>query len=246
MNLKEKAKNKLKSKIRKVAFKVIKPFLPFLIIIVGLFFAFCMIIDAVFVQEVQTDNASMSQAQVEIKNKCIAKAEYLNTCHNYKENELTKYLLDIDNRENDKEIQWSHLYSIMAFHNMTDNKEINENLLNEVAKSFESTFKYERMTIETKTKEKDNKGKEKIITKKENAYILVESDTIIGHFKYYHEEISIQEGNTTTTKKVFKNEELIGEKYERLRRYLKEKLNIKEDDLETDIEIVVQAANRIL
>lgn len=242
MSLKNKANNELK----KIAFKILKPFLPFLIIIVGLFFAVCTIIDAIFIQEVQNDNTLMSDVQVELKNKCIQKSEYLNTCHNYIGNELTNYLLDIDSREIDKQVQWSHLYAIMAFHNMANNKKINENLLNEVAEYFESTFKYEQITIKIETTTVDEKGKESVSTEEQTAYILVESDSIMGHYKYNYEERTIENGNTKTTGKVFVSEELIGEKYERLREYLKEKLHIRKSDLETNIEIVIQAANRIL
>ena len=179
MNLKDKAKSKVKNKMKKVAFKIIKPFLPFIIIIVGLFFAIRTIIDAVFVQEVQTDSSSMPEAQQELRTKCIEKAEYLNTCHNYKDGESTQYLLDIDSRETDKEVQWSHLYSIMAFHNMTDNKDINKDLLNQVASNFESTFKYEKDTVIIETTTKDKDGKETTTKREETHYILVESDSII-------------------------------------------------------------------
>ena len=64
--------------------------------------------------------------QQELRTKCIEKAEYLNTCHNYKDGENTQYLLDIDSRENAKLVQWSHLYSIMAFKNMAHNTEFYE------------------------------------------------------------------------------------------------------------------------
>ena len=243
MSIKDKAKSKVKSKMKKVAFKVIKPFLPFIIIIVGLFFAICTIIDAVFIQEVQTDSSSMPEAQQELRTKCIEKAEYLNTCHNYKDGESTQYLLDIDSRENAKLVQWSHLYSIMAFKNMAHNTEINENLLNKVASEFESTFTYEKITVKNETTTKDDDGKESTSTTEETAYILVESDTIIGHYKYHYEEKTIENGNTKTTRKVFTNEELIGEKYERLKNYLKNNLHIRESDLDTDVQVVIQAAN---
>ena len=137
MSLKNKSKDKAKKQIKKLAFKVLKPFLPFILIIGLLFFAICSLIDAIFIQEVQSDSSSMSEVEQNLRTECIEKAEYLNTCHNYKDGELTNYLLDIDSRETDKEVQWSHLYSIMAFHNMTSNTELNETLLNEVAKSFE-------------------------------------------------------------------------------------------------------------
>lgn len=232
--------------MRKITFKILKPFLPFIIIIVGLFFAVCTIIDAIFIQEVQNDNTLMSDVQVELKNKCIQKSEYLNTCHNYIGNELTNYLLDIDSREIDKQVQWSHLYAIMAFQNMANNKKINEALLNDVSEDFESTFTYEQITIEIETTMTDEKGNEKKNTEEQTAYILVESDTIIGHYKYNYEEKTIESGNVKTTGKVFVGEELIGEKYERLKKYMKEKLHIKKSDIETNVEIVIQAANRIL
>lgn len=243
MSLKNKVKSKIKNKIKKVVFKAIKPFLPFIIIIVGLFFAICTIIDAVFIQEVQNDSSSMSPIQLELRTKCIEKAEYLNTCNNYINEESTRYLLDIDNRENNKEIEWSHLYSIMVFHNMTDYEELNENLLNEVAKNFKSTFKYEQTIIKTETFTKDDNGNETITTKEEPIYILVESDTIIGHYKYNYKEQIIEKDNVKTTQKVFVNEDLIGEKYERLKKYLKNKLHIRDEDLETDLQIIIQAAN---
>lgn len=243
MSLKEKAKQKAKNKVKKVAFKVLKPFLPFIIIIVGLFFAVCTIIDAVFIQEVQSDSSTMPVEQLEIKNKCIEKSEYLNTCHNYKDNELTNYLLDADNKENDKEIQWSHLYAVMAFANMSNDREINEELLNEIASNFESTFRYESNTIKIETKTVDDEENETISTQEQNQYLLVESDTIMGHYKYNYEEKTIENNNVKTTKKVFVGEELIGQQYERLEKFLKEEFNIKNNELDTDVQVIIQAAN---
>lgn len=251
MSLKDKAKNKVKNKAKKIAFKVLKPFLPFIIIFFGLLFAFCSIIDAIFIQEVQTDSSSMPEAQKEIRAKCIEKAEYLNTCHNYKDGELTNSLLDMDSRETDKEIQWSHLYAIMAFHNMANDDDINESLLNKVAKDFESTFKYETYTMKTETTTttvtKDEDGNETTETtteiKEQTVYLLMESDTIMGHYKYNYEEKSTESDNNKTTKKVFVGEELIGERYERLKKYLKSNLSVRESDIDTDVKVVINAAN---
>ena len=243
MSLKNKAKTKVKNKAKKVAFKVLKPFLPFIIIIVGLFFAICTIIDAVFVQEVQTDDTSMPPAQLEIKNKCITKSEELNTCNNFIGEEKTNYLLDINSRELDKCIEWSHLYAIMAFHNMTNNTKIDENLLNKVANEFKSTFIYEKYSMKIEKVTKDEEGNENIVTEEQTQYILIESDTIIGHYKYNYKEQTTDLNGEQTTMKVFTNEELVGEKYERLRKYLKDKLHIRESDLDNDVEIVLQASN---
>lgn len=240
---KDKIKNKIKVKVKKVVIHAIKPFLPFIIIIVGLFFAICTIVDAVFIQEVQSDNNSMSSEQLNIKNNCIEMSEYLNTCNNFIDDISTKYLLDVDNRESDKEIQWSHLYSIMAFHNMTNNRQIDNELLNEVASNFESTFIYEKNIIKTETITKDDEGNESKNITERTQYLLVESDTIIGHFKYYYEEKTFEKDNTKTIKKVFSHQELVGENYERLKEYLKKEFNIKDDNLDTDLQIILQAAD---
>lgn len=58
MSLTEKAKSKVKNKMKKVAFKVLKPFLPFIIIIVGIFFAICTVIDTIFLTEADMEIAS--------------------------------------------------------------------------------------------------------------------------------------------------------------------------------------------
>jgi len=243
MSLKQMAKDKIKRKVKKVVFHAIKPFLPFILIIVGLFFAVCTIIDAVFIQEVQSDSSSMSPEQLEIKNSCIEMAEYLNTCNNFVGGQSTNYLLDVDNREANKQIEWSHLYSLMAFHNMTNNRELDKELLNEIASNFESTFIYEKDIIKIETKTIDDEGNETIQVSEQIQYLLIESDSIMGHFKYHYEKKTFEKDNTKTTKKIFTNEELIGERYERLKDYLKKEFNIKDDEIDTDLQIILQAAN---
>lgn len=44
-------KNNITKKVKKVIFKVIKPFIPFIIIIVGIIFAVCTVVDALFTTE---------------------------------------------------------------------------------------------------------------------------------------------------------------------------------------------------
>lgn len=243
MNLKKTTNKKLK----KTLFKIIKPFLPFLLIIGCLFFSVCLIIDTIFVHQVQADSSSMSQDERRIKQLCIEKAEYLNTCNNYIGNYKTYSLIDFNDREVDKQIQWSHLYTLMSFWNMTNNRELNEDLLNEIGKDFESTFIYEKSSIktETTTTTTDEEGNQKTETKTEEKtiYLLVESNTIYGNYKYYYKENVIQKGNTKTTYKTFSHQELIGERYARLKDYLRSKLHIKEDNIETDCMIIIEASN---
>lgn len=246
MSLRNKAKNKAKSKIKKAAFSVIKPFLPYITIFLVLLFAFCTVIDAIFVDDVQQDESSMSEEEKSVRTSCINKANYLNMCNNFLDGNSTTELLDMYGRETDKQVQWSHLYALMAFHNMSDGSKLDSNLLEKVAKYFESTFKYETYKIktETTTTTKDEKGNEttNTTTSEQTVYLLVESDTIMGHYKYNYEEKTTTEGNSKTTRKVFVGEELVGEKYERLKKYLKNNLHVRDEDIDTDVQVVIQAS----
>ena len=73
-------------------------------------------------------------------------------------------LLDVNNLENNKMIEWSHLSTLMTLENLNNEKEINQSLLDEIGENFKSTFKYEKDTI--KTEEKQTKGDK--VTWKEN------------------------------------------------------------------------------
>lgn len=246
MSLKNKSKKQIKNKFKKIAFAVIKPFLPYIIIFLVLLFAFCTVIEAIFVDDVQQDESSMSQEEKKVRSECISKASNLNICHNFLDGISTTDLLDVDSRENDKQIQWSHLYALMAFHNMSDGSQLDSDLLEKVAKSFESTFKYETYNIKTETTAiiKDENGNEITNTtiSEQTVYLLVESDTIMGHYKYNYEEKTTIDGNTKVTQKVYTGEELIGEKYERLKKYLKDNLHVRDEDIDTDVQVVVQAS----
>ena len=240
MKKKQKHKNKI---VKKIALKIIKPFIPFIVIILIIMLAICTVIDAVLVDEVQADDSSMSDEEKEVKNNCKNKADSLNKIHNYIGNELTNNWLDSDNRENDKAVQWSQIYAIMAFQNMANKREMNDDLLNEVSSEFESTFRYEKSYITTETTTVDEEGNEVKNTTTETVYHLVESDTIMGHYKYNYQEQVTEDGNAKTTKTVFQNEELVGEKYERLRKYLKVNFNISDDSMDMSIERIIQASN---
>ena len=44
-------KSKAKSKVKKAVFKIIKPFLPFIVVILGIVFAVCTVVDSLFTTE---------------------------------------------------------------------------------------------------------------------------------------------------------------------------------------------------
>lgn len=247
MSLKQLSKDIVKNKIKKIVFNAIKPFLPYIIIIVLFILVLCVILDTIFVQAMQVDNISMSKDELELKNRCIEKAKVINICNNFIDDKSTNYLLDVNNLEENKQIEWSHLYVLMTLQSLNNNYNLlDSDLLAEMSNYFISTFKYTTNVITTETKT-INDDDEEIweITSEETEYILIESDTIIGHYTYNNKEnVTLSEdGNTKTTKKVYVSETLIGEKYERLKNYLREYVNIRESDLDTMVQFVIDAHN---
>ena len=208
MSIKDKAKKEIKKKIKKVIMMVLKPLIPYIALVLIVLLLVSWLLDSLFASSAQADDSELSSAELDIKTMCIEKAEYLNTCDNYVDKEKKNELLDVNNLENNKMIEWSHLSTLMTLENLNNEKEINQNLLDEIGENFKSTFKYEKDTI--KTEEKQTKGDK--VTWKENKdkaqtqYILVESDTIIGHYTYEYETVTAisDDGNTRIKKKKYK------------------------------------------
>ena len=238
-----KFKKHLNNKVKKIVWNLLKPFIPFILILLFIFGTVTTIVDAIYIQFVQEDDSYLSNEELRLKNMCINEVDKLNTCNNFVDNEPSNLLLDVNNKENNKLIQWSHLYSIMTFHNMANGDKITAKLLNNVGRHFKSTFKYMKDTIKIEQKNVDELGNEIwSIVSEEIQYLLVESDTIIGHYKYTYKDFVEENENTRISKKVFVSEELIGEQYEMLNKYLKREFNIRDEDLENQVEIVIQSA----
>ena len=246
MSIKDKAKKEIKKKIRKEIMMVLKPLIPYIALVLIVLLLVSWLLDSLFASSAQADDSELSSAELDIKTMCIEKAEYLNTCDNYVDKEKKNELLDVNNLENNKMIEWSHLSTLMTLENLNNEKEINQNLLDEIGENFKSTFKYEKDTI--KTEEKQTKGDK--VTWKENKdkaqtqYILVESDTIIGHYTYEYETVTAisDDGNTRITKKKYKTETLQGEQYERLKDYLKTSMNLNNEDIDMCVDLVINSS----
>lgn len=180
MNIAQATKSIIKNKIKKVIFKAIKPYLPFVLLIVVIILLLATLLDTLFIQGVQADNYSMSESELILKNKCIEKAKVINTCNNFADGISTNYLLDVNNLEENKQIEWSHLYVLMTIESLKRDDISENDLLEQISNSFISTFKYETNTITTETKNTSEDGKETwTTTGTETEYILIESNTIM-------------------------------------------------------------------
>ena len=245
MNIKDKAKKAIGKKLKKVIVAVIRPFIPFIAIILVSLLLISYLFDGLFVSKAQANDSELSESEINIKNICIEKAEELNTCDNYVDKEKKNELLDVNNLENKKMIEWSHLYILMTLENLNNDKKMDQDLLNKIGESFKSTFKYEKDIIKTEEKKvKDKKETwEENKDKEQTQYILIESNTIMGHYTYEYETITevSEDGKSRVTKKKYKNEELHGEQYERLKNYLKTSMNLNDEDVDMSVDLVINS-----
>ena len=119
MSIKDKAKKEIKKKVKKVIMMVLKPLIPYIALVLIVLLLVSWLLDSLFASSAQADDSELSSAELDIKTMCIEKAEYLNTCDNYVNKEKKNELLDVNNLENNKIIEWSHLSTLMTLNRYT-------------------------------------------------------------------------------------------------------------------------------
>lgn len=185
----KKSKNSIMKKIGKrilqIAYLLIKPFLPFIILFFFIFFFIILIIDAIFV-EFSDENGELTVDEQEIESYCEeASGDY----EVYVDGEKTTEKVDVDTSETSKAITQEQLYSLMIFHNITSDKAISKETIQEVSSNFKSKYYYKTSTILTERKIVDLEGNITWeIVSEEKIKLISESITISGHYKYNYEQ----------------------------------------------------------
>ena len=188
----KKSKNSVIKKIGKrilqIAYLILKPFLPFVLPFLFLFFFIILIIDAIFI-EFSDDNGALTVSEQEIESYCDEASQDYEV---YVDGEKTNESIEISNTETSKAITSEQIYSLMIFHNITQDDPISKETVSEIASNFKSKYYYKTSTILTERKVTDNEGN---ITWKtvseEQVKLITESITIAGHYKYnYVQEIT--------------------------------------------------------
>ncbi len=189
----KKFKNKLLRKIGKkilqLVYLLLKPFIPYIVIFITVFFLIILIIDAIFVS-FSDEDGNLTVSETEIESYCENAST--DNCDIYLDGEPTGESINISGDESAKAITAEQIYSLLLFHNIADNKEISSELAYQIANDFRSKYYYKTSTILTEKKITDDKGNitwEKV--SEETVRLLTESITIAGHYKYnYTQEIT--------------------------------------------------------
>lgn len=188
----KKSKNSVIKKIGKrilqIAYLILKPFLPFVMLFLFIFFFIILIIDAIFI-EFSDDNGELTVSEQEIESYCDEASQDYEV---YVDGEKTNESIEISNTETSKAITSEQIYSLMIFHNITQDEPISKETVREITNNFKSKYYYKTSTILTERKVTDNEGN---ITWKtvseEQVKLITESITIAGHYKYnYVQEIT--------------------------------------------------------
>ena len=217
------AKKAVKKKVRKWVMTAISPFIPYIVFISALFIMLLLIIDAVYIQFVQSDDDLLSKDELKTKQYLIEQVEQYNSDNDF---------------DDGKSVSWSEIYAILTFFNISNGEEITQDLIDKVVKDLKSAYYYIDSTIKTENK---NENGEWVIASEETVKLLTESNTIKGHYKYHYKEVVKETETARVTMQELLSEELIGDQYAMLKDYLKKEFKIKDNDLDTQIAIVLEA-----
>jgi len=184
----KKSKNSVMKRIGKrilqIAYLILKPFLPFIMLFLFIFFFIILIIDAIFV-EFSDDNGELTVSEQEIESYCDeASLEY----EVYVDGEISNENIEISTSETSKAITPEQIYSLLIFHNITQDEPISKETVREITNNLKSKYYYKTSTILTERKITDDGGNISWeIVSEEQVKLITESITIAGHYKYNYE-----------------------------------------------------------
>lgn len=184
----KKSKNSVMKKIGKrilqIAYLILKPFLPFIMLFLFIFFFIILIIDAIFV-EFSDDNGELTVSEQEIESYCDEASQDYEV---YVDGEISNENIEISNSETSKSITPEQIYSLLIFHNITQDEPISKETVREITNNFKSKYYYKTSTILTERKVTDDEGNISWeIVSEEQVKLITESITISGHYKYNYE-----------------------------------------------------------
>lgn len=196
MTMKTKNSNDSKAKrigkkILQIVYLLLKPFIPYIMIFLFVFFFIILIIDAIFIQ-FSDDKGELSISESELEGYC-EKASSSNY-EVYLDGEQANGSISISSTETQKAITWEQIYSLLLFNNLCEDKEITTELADEISNDFKSKYYYKTSKIVKESKVIDENGNESWqVVSEETTNLITESITIAGHYVYNYAEETTEE-----------------------------------------------------
>lgn len=145
-------------------------------------------------------------------------------------------------KDEELKLKWGTIHSVGLFWAYaTGSEEIPAELKKEIASDLRPFFYYKESEVTVTMTSTDSEGNEVSETTSYIVHLLVEANTIYGHFRYKYEWVTETSGNTTTTYERLKDTVTVS-RWERLDDYLKTLYGTsKVDDPELNRLMVLEA-----
>jgi hypothetical protein len=225
--------------VGKFLLQLILPYLPIIIgavLVIVLVFSVTSVIYAQLTSEhsdIQTEEKTNADEEIKA---AVAKAN-------------ARSQFDAYGRDAQLELTTGQVWAVLTYKNSAINKKISKQVINDTAEELKPYFKYrteERIVeqlqpiIDPETGEKTGEEWVTVSTSTEN--LLDSADTILGNYAYTYKKVTQTNGDTRVTYMQPYETKQIGEEYARLKKYLDEKFNLTDFDIDTAVQAVLEAS----
>jgi tetrahydromethanopterin S-methyltransferase subunit G len=225
--------------IGKLLFKLLLPYLP---IIIGVLVVILLVFgatSAIYAQlttehsDIQTEEGTNADEEIKAAvDKANARSQY-----------------DAYGRDAMLELTTGQVWAVLTFKNSAISEDISKQVIDETAEELKPIFKYrtekrvvEQMQpiIDPETGEKTGEEWVAVSTSTEN--LLDSADTILGSYTYSYKKVTQTNGDIRVTYMQPYETKQIGEPYARLKKYLDEKFNLVDNDIDIAVQAVLEAS----
>lgn len=227
-------------------FNLLKPYIPFLIGF-AVIFLLVLAVSTVFFAQLTAEPGTVKAEDGETLEVYIKEAVE-------KANDRSQY--DSYGRDIMLELTEGQVWALVAFKNTASTLELTKEEIDKMASKLKPLFKYtvhERI-IETLVTETDPETgepvlnedgtvkKKWVVTSRTPETLLVSADTLLGKYEYTYKKVTETNGDVRITYMQPYETKLVGEPYERLKKFLKEELKIAEGDMDIAVQAVLECA----
>jgi hypothetical protein len=227
-------------------FKLIRPYIPILILVAVLIVLLFSATSIIYAQ-LTTEQSDIKADDGELV------AQYIKE-EVTKVNARNQY--DAYGRDVVLELTEGQVWALLVFRNSAGTGEVSETEIQNITQELKPNFTYqtferivERLDVvidpETEEPVLNNDGtqkKEWVVISRNRESLLSSADTIMGQYTYtYKETIETNNDTRITYMRPFETK-LTGEPYERLRTYLEQNFNLHDDDIAVAVQAVLEAS----
>ena len=226
---------------------LIKPYLPYIILIAGVFLLL-LIVSTVLFAQLTAEPEGVRTTDGEPLETYLAQAVE-------KANNRTQY--DTYGRDIMLELTDGHVWALITIRNSIGTFELSKENIDRMVNELKPMFKYttHQRVIEERVPFTDPDTGEPVIgadgepvmiwkvTDTVPETLLVSADTLIGKYEYSYKKTTETNGDIRITYMQPYETKLIGKPYERLERYIVETLKIPESETELTIQAVLESSN---